>query len=108
MASADPESPRRRVLIVDDEEVICKYLRRALRKSLDCEASYCLSGPAALERPGLRNRILRILVRALRQPGAAREVYLMRTEWRQIRIEHEGTLAQALFGALVQVAGLPE
>jgi len=67
MASADPESPRRRVLIVDDEEVICKYLRRALRKSLDCEASYCLSGPAALEE--LARAPYSVVATDLKMPG---------------------------------------
>jgi len=61
------DTPPRRVLIVDDEEVICKYLRRALRKSLGCETSYCLSGPAALEE--LAKSPYSVVATDLRMPG---------------------------------------
>jgi len=67
MVNAAPGTPRRRILIVDDEEVICKYLRRALRKSLDCEASYCLSGPAALQE--LARTPYSVVATDLRMPG---------------------------------------
>jgi hypothetical protein len=61
------------------------------------------SSPAALEVPGLRERIAEILADALRQPNAGREVYLFEGS----RIESQGPLSQALFAALVKVWGLP-
>ena len=67
MANSLPDTPPRRVLIVDDEEVICKYLRRALRKSLGCETSYCLSGPAALQE--LAKSPYSVVATDLRMPG---------------------------------------
>ena len=63
------------------------------------------SAPAAVEVPQLRQRISGILSTALRQEGARREVYLLSSG---STIEHKGTLAQALFDALVEVVGLPE
>ncbi len=68
------------------------------------------SAPAAAEVPGLRQRIASILSQALRAEGAGRDVYLMNQPgWGgSDEIEHKGTLAQALFDALVQVVGLPE
>jgi len=59
------------------------------------------SSPAALEVPGLRERIAAILADALRQPNAEREVYLDETSF-------QGPLSQALFAALVKIWGLPE
>ena len=57
---------------------------------------------------GLRRqeRIAGILSDTLRGEGAGRDVYLLMEPGR--RIEHQGTLARALFDALVQVVGLPE
>jgi hypothetical protein len=62
------------------------------------------SSPAALEVPGLRERIAGMLAEALRQPNAEREVYLFGSS----RIKSQGPLSQALFAALVEVWGLPE
>ncbi|HQM14379.1 MAG TPA: hypothetical protein PK832_08035, partial [Anaerolineae bacterium] len=72
------------------------------------------SSPAALEVPGLRERIAAILADALRQPNAEREVYLDKElEWGYawgyaVEIEPQGPLSQALFAALVKIWGLPE
>jgi len=65
------------------------------------------SAPAAVEVEGLRGRVAATLSAALRRlqaEGRRREVYLLSGE----KIEHQGTLAQALFDALVKVVGLPE
>jgi hypothetical protein len=68
------------------------------------------SSPAALEVPGLRERIAGMLADALRHPDAGREVYLFETSrWSsEAKIESQGPLSQALFAALVEVWGLPE
>jgi hypothetical protein len=63
------------------------------------------SSPAALEVPGLRERIAEILAEGLHHPNAEREVYLMS---RFNNIRHKGPLSQALFAALVKVWGLPD
>ncbi len=55
----------RRVLLVDDEEVICKYLERALREH-GCEAAYSLTARAALEE--LSRARYAILVADIRLP----------------------------------------
>ncbi|MBC7250513.1 MAG: hypothetical protein H5T62_09535, partial [Anaerolineae bacterium] len=62
------------------------------------------SAPAVIEIPGLRRRIAQLLSEALRHEGAGRDVYLLSGD----KIDHQGTLSQVLFDALVQVAGLPE
>ncbi len=67
------------------------------------------SAPAAIQIPGLRQRIARILSQALRRADGERDVYLMEERaFGGAYIKHQGTLAQALFDALVQVMGLPE
>jgi hypothetical protein len=70
------------------------------------------SAPAAVEVPELRERISGILSEALRKERVKRDVYLLEPSgwWTggPSPIEHKGALAQALFDALVQVAGLPE
>jgi hypothetical protein len=68
------------------------------------------SSPAALEVPGLRERIAGMLAEALRQPNADREVYLFELSilGSKARIKSKGPLSQALFAALVEVWGLPE
>ena len=63
------------------------------------------SSPAALEVPGLRERIAEILANVLKHPNAEQEVYLMSSS---SNIEHKGPLSQALFAALVKVWGLPD
>mgnify|MGYP000740092854 CR=1 FL=1 len=55
----------RRVLVVDDEEVICEYLQRALREH-GCEATYRLDGRSALEE--LERSPYSILVADIRLP----------------------------------------
>ncbi|MBM4039344.1 MAG: sigma-54-dependent Fis family transcriptional regulator [Planctomycetes bacterium] len=55
----------RRVLVVDDEEVICKYLQRALREH-GCDAVYRLTGQAALQE--LERQRYSILVADIRLP----------------------------------------
>ena len=55
----------RRVLVVDDEEVICKYLQRALKEH-GCEASYRVNGQAALDE--LARTPCSILVADIRLP----------------------------------------
>jgi hypothetical protein len=68
------------------------------------------SSPAALEVPGLRERIAELLAGALRHPDAGREVYLFEpSAWGgNATIRSQGPLSQALFAALVTVWGLPE
>ncbi|MFP4056566.1 MAG: sigma-54-dependent transcriptional regulator [Candidatus Brocadiia bacterium] len=56
----------RRVLVVDDEEIICKYLQRALR-SHGYEVSYCLSGESAMRELG--KAPYSILVADIKMPG---------------------------------------
>jgi len=58
-------SPRR-VLVVDDEEIICKYLRRELGQR-GYEASYCLNGEAALRE--LSAAPYSILLADMKMPG---------------------------------------
>ncbi|HUT34910.1 MAG TPA: sigma-54 dependent transcriptional regulator [Planctomycetota bacterium] len=58
-------SASRRVLVADDEEVICKYLQRALRGH-GCEAAYRLTGQAALEE--LERERYSVLVADIRLP----------------------------------------
>jgi len=56
----------RRVLIVDDEEVVCKYLQRVL-KGHGCEATYRLSAPVALE--ALASAPYSIVIADIKMPG---------------------------------------
>ncbi len=60
-----PSWGSRRVLVVDDEEVIGKYLQRALRDH-GCEAAHCLTAGAALDE--LRRTRYAILVADIRLP----------------------------------------
>jgi len=56
----------RRVLIVDDEEIVCKYLRRALTQR-GYQATYRQSGEAALEE--LSRAPYSILIADMKMPG---------------------------------------
>jgi DNA-binding NtrC family response regulator len=56
----------RRILIVDDEAVICKYLQRSLRQD-GFDVAYRLDGASALEE--LRRTPYSILVADIRMPG---------------------------------------
>jgi len=58
--------PIRRVLIVDDEKIICKYLQRTLRRR-GFEANFRLTAEAALEE--LERTPYSILVADVRMPG---------------------------------------
>jgi hypothetical protein len=61
------------------------------------------SAPAIVQRLGLRRHIAALLSETLRRPEARERVYLLAKDG----IEDQGTLAQALYAALVQVWGLP-
>ncbi|MFW6108566.1 MAG: sigma-54-dependent transcriptional regulator [bacterium] len=56
----------RRVLVVDDEEIICKYLQRELAQR-GYEAGYCLSGDDALDE--LARTPYSILLADMKMPG---------------------------------------